>query len=263
MRYSLLTRLVSLLMIVFFATAHPAVAASTRPAATLFYRTKHFDVYRARGAMSYNESLALSKRLESTMAGVSQRFGVPFEARERIDLLAPQRGECAVRGLTFSGKRLIQLFYGPGTDVNRMQVILAHEFVHQLQRERFGDRVHQAADIILLEGWATLTSDDYGRTADGKDVRWRVRLRDVVARGELLPLTVNLDRDCRTTTRNSIYDQWASFVDYLQQTYGTERLAQVYATGRGRNAGTADYQAVYGKAFAELEADWRVWVVGQ
>ena len=117
--------------------------------------------------------------------------------------------------------------------------------------------------MILIEGWAMVASDDFARTPDGAEPRWRARLREVVARNELLPLTVDLEQDCRTTTRNSIYDQWASFVDFLEKQYGSEKLAAVYRSGMGRKAGSADYMSVYGKTFAELETEWRAWVVSQ
>ena len=244
----------------------PARAHASQPEAAtarLLRRTQHFEVYLAAGSLRRAEALRLVERLEPTLAAVAQRFGTPFAARERLELLPPQRGACAVRGLTFSHKRQIKLFYGPGTDLDRLQAILAHELVHQLQRERFGDRVQQAADVILLEGWATVASDDFARTPDGTEPRWRARLREVVARNELLPLTIDLERDCRTTTRNSIYDEWASFVDYLERQYGGEKLAAVYRSSTGRKAGSANYAGVYGKSFGELEAAWRAWVTTQ
>lgn len=240
----------------------PASVAAA-PRLVLVRRTQHFDVYRSYGALPWAEARRLAARLEPTMEAVSGRFGMPFSARERIYLLPPQRGTCAIRGLTTSALRQIRLYYGPGTDVDRIQSLLAHEFVHQLQRERFGGNVQRKADIILLEGWAMLASDGFARTPDGREARWRARLRDVVARGGLLPLTVDLDRDCRTTTRNSIYDEWASFVDFLQKKGGTDKLTALYRSSTGRAAGTAGYASVYGKSFAELEAEWRAWVVTQ
>lgn len=229
----------------------------------LLRRTKHFDVYLAPGSLRRAEALALTDRLEPTLQAIEQRFGTAFDGRERVELLPAQKGACAVRGLTFSSKRLIQLFYGPGSDIEKMQALVAHEFVHQLQRERFGDRVHRVADNILLEGWAMVASDQFARTPDGSEPRWRSRLREVVARNELQPLQVNLNRDCRTTTRNSIYDQWASFVDFLEQRYGNDALARVYSKGKGRTPGTADYAGIFNKSFNDLEAEWRVWVVSQ
>jgi hypothetical protein len=238
-------------------------AAQSNTTPKLLRRTKHFDIYLAPGSLRRAEALQLTERLEPTLQSVAQRFGTSFDARERIELLPAQKGACAVRGLTFSSKRLIQLFYGPGSDIEQMQALVAHEFVHQLQRERFGDRAHRAADNILLEGWAMLASDEFARTADGAEPRWRARLREAVARNELQPLKVNLDRDCRTTTRNIMYVQWASFVDFLEQHYGNQALARVYSKGKGRTPGSADYANVFNKSFDELEADWRDWVVSQ
>ncbi len=263
MRRRLFIVLALLLGLATFVPSGAWASQTTTATPRLLRRTQHFEVYLASGSLRRSEALRLAQRLEPTLAVVAKRFGTPFTARERIELLPPQRGVCAVRGLTFSQKRQIKLFYGPGTDIDRLQAILAHEFVHQLQRERFGDRVQQAADVILLEGWATVASDDFARTPDGAEPRWRARLRDVVARNELLPLTVDLERDCRTTTRNAIYDEWASFVDFLERQYGAEKLAAVYRSSVGRKAGSADYAAVYGTSFGELEAAWREWVVSE
>ena len=263
MRRSIFLLIVVVLGLAWLPASATSAGRAEQSTARLFWQTKHFNVYLARGALSRSEATRLARYLEPTMAAVAQRFGTPFTARERLYLLPPQRGACAVRGLTLSQQRQIRLYYGPGSDLERIRAILAHEFVHQLQRERFGDRLHQAADIILLEGWATLASDDFARTPDGTEPRWRARLREVVARNELLPLTIDLDQDCRTGTRNAIYDEWASFVDFLDQQYGGEKLAQVYRAGTGRRAGSAGYAEVYGKTFAELEAAWRAWVVTQ
>lgn len=254
-----------LLLLIALAAVFPAPVSEAAPARALrlLRRTDHFQVYLQTGSLRRTEALRFARRLEPTMAAVARRFGTPFTARETLYLLPPQRGVCAIRGLTSSEKRQIRLYYGPGPDIDRMQSLIAHEFAHQLQRERFGDRVQQAADMILLEGWATLASDDFARTPDGAEARWRARLRDVVARGELLPLTVDLDQDCRTTTRNSIYDEWASFVDFLVQRSGADALTAVYRSSTGRKAGTADYLGVYGRSFGELEAEWRAWVVTQ
>lgn len=241
--------------------ASPSDRAGGPP--VLVRRTEHFSVYLARGSLARKEALDLVARLEPTLAAVSERFGTPFKGRERVDVLPPQRGACAIRGLTFSGKRQIKLFYGPGADLDRLQALVAHELVHQLQRERFGDRVQQTADVILLEGWATVASDDFARTPDGSEPRWRARMREQVRQNAILPLTVDLGKDCRTTTRNTIYDHWASFVAFLEAQYGQEALAAVYAQGRGRAAGSADYVKVYGKSFADLEGEWRGWVQSQ
>ena len=229
----------------------------------LLRRTARFDVYLATGSLRRVEALRLTGRLEATLEAVAQRFGTKFTARERIYLFPPQRGSCAIRGLTYSAKREINLYYGPGSDVDRVQALLAHELAHQLQREQFGDAVQRSADIILLEGWATVASDGFARTSDGSEPRWQNDLRAVIANGGLLPLRTDLNRDCRTTTRNVIYDEWASFVHFLELNYGRDALARLYQSSRGRQAGSADYAAIYGIPFKELEAAWRAWVVTQ
>lgn len=229
----------------------------------LLRRTAHFDVYLASGSLRRAEALRLIARLEPTLEAVAKRFGTRFTARERIYLFPPQRGVCAIRGLTYSAKREIRLYYGPGSDLDRVQALVAHELAHQLQREQFGDAVQRSADIILLEGWATVASDGFARTPDGSEPRWQNDLRAVIANSGLLPLRTDLNRDCRTTTRNVIYDEWASFVHFLELNYGRDALARLYQSSRGRQAGSADYAAIYGIPFKELEAAWRAWVVTQ
>jgi hypothetical protein len=81
--------------------------------------------------------------------------------------------------------------------------------------------------------------------------------------GALLPLTTDLSADCRTTTRNNIYNQWASFTEYLLLTYGREQFDAVYRNSTGRPPGSAAYQAIYGKTLSELEAEWLAWVAAE
>jgi hypothetical protein len=137
--------------------------------------------------------------------------------------------------------------------------VLAHELFHQLQRDYYGERAHRRADVILLEGMATWGTRAFFADADGQP-RYRRRVRAALAAGELLPLTTSLERDCRTSTRNIIYDQWASFVEFLLATGGRERFDALYRASTGRVAGSADYRGVYGKTLAQLEADWRAWL---
>lgn len=169
---------------------------------------------------------------------------------------------CALRGITLSNQRTIRLFYAPDTSPGRVSAILAHELFHQLQHDYYGERDHRKADVILLEGMAVWGTAGYFRTAEGEP-QYRASVRAAQRAGALLPLTTSLEQDCRTATRNVIYDQWASFVEYLAVSYGRERLDAAYRSSSGRPAGSSDYRAVYGKPLAQLEREWRAWAAGQ
>ncbi|MFQ3681959.1 MAG: hypothetical protein SNJ51_06825, partial [Roseiflexus sp.] len=57
----------------------------------------------------------------------------------------------------------------------------------------------------------------------------------------------------------ALYYQWASFVEFLIDQYGRERLDALYVTGNGA-PGSADYRSIYGKDLAALEQEWVEWL---
>jgi hypothetical protein len=228
----------------------------------LAMRTYSLDFYRLNGGMEAATIQALGMLVEHTVITGSHKIGAFLTGRVAISFEPPQTGPCAIRGLTLSNQRTIRLFYEPSTDPNRVLAILAHETFHQLQHDYYGETAHRRSDIILLEGMAVWGSQDYFRAADGWPL-YHHRSKEALLNGALLPLTTSLEADCRTTTRNNIYNQWASFVEYLLATYGRDRLDAVYRDSTGRAAGSANYQGVYGKPLAALEAEWVAWLSNQ
>ncbi|NTU79756.1 MAG: hypothetical protein HGA45_10205 [Chloroflexales bacterium] len=233
-----------------------------RLAGDLAMRTYSLDLYRSEGGLSVASVKGLAMAAEESLQRGGKVVGGYLTGRVAISFEPPQTGPCALRGITLSNQRTIRLFYGPVTDSGRVSSILAHELFHQIQHDYYGERDHRKADVILLEGMAAWGTADYFRTVDGEP-QYRANVRAAQRAGELLPLTTSLERDCRTTTRSVIYDQWASFVEYLVVTYGRDRLDAAYRSSSGRPAGSSDYRAVYGKPLSQVEREWRVWVVGQ
>lgn len=233
-----------------------------RLAGELAMRTYSLDFYRSDGGLPARTVRGLAMDAEEAIQRGGAQLGGQLTGRVAIGFEAPQTGPCALRGLTLSNRRTIRLFYAPGTDPARVVAILAHELFHQLQHDYYGERDHRKADVIMLEGMAAWGTASYFQTADGEP-QYRARVREVLRADGLLPLTTSLERDCRTTTRNNIYNQWASFVEYLIVTYGRDRLDAAYRSSTGRPAGSSDYRGVYGKSLAELEREWRAWVAGQ
>lgn len=228
-------------------------------AGELAMRTYSIDFYRLPGGMRAETIQRLGLPAEQAIISGSLKLGIGLAGRIAIRFEPPQTGPCAIRGLTLSSQRTIRMFYEPEVDPNRVLAILAHEFIHQLQHDYYGTQDHLNSDVILLEGMAVWGSSPYYRTADGQPL-YHVLAKQALHEGTLLPLTTSLEADCRTTTRVNIYNEWGSFVEYLLVTYGREKLDAVYRDSTGRPAGSANYQAVYGKPLAELEAEWIAWL---
>ena len=245
-------------------TPAPLLGGEPAPhlAGELAMRTYSLDLYRSRGGLTAAVVQGLAMPVEAALQRDSEVLGRALTGRVALSFEPAQTGPCAIRGLTLSNQRTIRLFYAPGTDPARVSAILTHELFHQLQHDYYGERDHRKADVILLEGMATWGTASYFRTAAGEP-QYRAKVRAALRAGELLPLTTSLEQDCRTTTRNVIYDQWASFVEYLAATYGRDRLDAAYRSSSGRPAGSSNYLVVYGKPLAQLEREWRDWAAGQ
>jgi hypothetical protein len=226
---------------------------------TLITQTAHLDLYGVEGGLLTTTVLELAPQFEEAIGRVGLRLGAQLGGRVAISFEPPQIGPCALRGLTRSHERMIQLYYGPDTSRQIILPIVAHELAHELQHDYYGWDAHRRSDTILLEGQATWASSDYARGADDRPT-WAGEAERALAEGRLLPLATDLERDCRRTTRNAAYTGWASFVDFLIVTYGRERFDALYRSGRGRAPGSADYVGVYGKHLDTLDQEWRAWL---
>jgi hypothetical protein len=224
--------------------------------------TYSLDLYRLPGALSPEAVQRLGLAAEEAIANGGGILGAGLTGRVAVRFEPPQSGPCALRGITLSNDRIIRLFYAPDTDEARVRGILAHELFHQLQHDYYGERDHRKADVILLEGMAVWGTAAYFPGASGRPL-YHERAKLALAEGRLLPLTTSLEADCRSTTRNDIYNQWASFVEYLSLTYGREQLDAAYRSSTGRPAGSSDWARVYGRPLSALEQDWVAWLSRQ
>jgi hypothetical protein len=222
-------------------------------------RTTHLDIYRVEGGLAITTLLALAPQFEEAIVRVGARMGAQLSGRVTISFEPQQSGPCALRGITLSHDRRIELYYAPDTPGRRVLAIVAHELAHELQHDYYGWDAHRRSDTILLEGQATWASGDYAPGADGR-TSWAGEAERALAAGQLLPLATDLERDCRTTTRTVAYTGWASFVDFLIATYGREQFDALYRSGQGRAPGSADYAGIYGKPLDALDQEWREWL---
>jgi hypothetical protein len=194
----------------------------------------------------------LSADLSRALAYVTQRFGngpsQPFRAAVRID------ASCGLHGIAYTDVRNVQTFACNSIGRERAVAIMAHEFVHQLEQDRYGP-AHLSSDTILAEGAATWGAGEYWL---GGKPDFRSFVREQRANGLSYPLATDYN-GLGVTAMNAIYYQWASFVEYLVGAYGREKFDAVYVRG-GSGIGSADYAGVYGKSLDVLEREWLAWL---
>ncbi|MBX0326781.1 hypothetical protein K2Z83_03680 [Oscillochloris sp. ZM17-4] len=213
------------------------------------------DIVSAEGLFPAGEKDALAADLGRALAYVSQRFG--SGPTGRISAYLVLEPGCGLHGIAYTAERMVQVYTCPDLPRARAVNIMAHEFVHQLAQDRYGDR-HLQADLILLEGVATWGAGDYWL---GGEPSFAAFVRPWVAAGNALPLATSyVGRPINDM--NTLYYEWASFVEFLIKVYGRDRFDALYVSGHS-DPGSADYLGVYGKSLDQLEAEWRDWVLSQ
>jgi len=147
----------------------------------------------------------------------------------------------ALRGHSFSAvRRYFFLYDGTGNQADQ-QYIATHELTHLFTWNVFGHPV----SAMLSEGAGVYT----GMTliADSDHIPIKVFCAAYHQAGQLPHISGNPSfqghiRDLPT------YYAAGCFVQYLIETYGSEKFGQLYSTG--------DYTGVYGQSLAALEQEW-------
>lgn len=207
----------------------------------------------AEGLFDEEEKARLAADLDRALGYVVARFGT--SPTGPIDTYVGLDPGCGIHGIAYTDVRTVQVFTCRDLPVSRAVNIMAHEFVHQLCHDRYGD-AHLSADLILSEGTATWGAGEYWLGGAGS---FREFVRPWLESGAAIPLSESyVGRPL--ADMNQLYYQWASFVEYLVETYGRERFDQLYVTGQGYPA-SSDYLGVYQKRFDELEVEWKAWVL--
>lgn len=224
-------------------------AAPALSGATLATQTDTLQISVAPQALPANASIeAITAELYTALAYVSARTATAPAGPIAVLILADPH--CALHGAAYTQTREAHVYTCAAIAPERAVNILAHEFVHQLAHDHYGD-AHLRSDPILLEGWATWGAGYYWL---GRHATFRAFLGGQAP----LPLVTNhLGRPA--AEMNTLYYQWASFVEYLLLTYGRDAFDRLYRSGNG-TAGSADYQGVYGVDITTLEAEWRAWL---
>jgi hypothetical protein len=161
----------------------------------------------------------------------------------------------------------ITIFSYKGIPREQVMYVSAHEIAHLIQWEYNGEGT---VDPILVEGWATLTAESYlidwiGIRSIDQQVQTSIKENQYVKINKPgLWDQMYTNADC-LDIRQSMYIEWASFVGYIINTYGADKLMESMsisssstrsASDPGQFIGTGEYEAVFGKSLQELERDW-------
>ncbi len=223
------------------------------PLAGDFAQRNDLIVVSAEGLYDNPTQAQLAADLEQALNYVAARFGARPAAP--ISAYVGWEASCNLHGIAYTDQHVTQAFTCPDLPPRRAVNILAHEFVHQLAHDRYGPS-HLQADLILLEGVATWGAGEYwlgGQSSFGTFVR-----RQYKEAGALLPLATHY-AGRPIGDMNKLYYQWASFVEFLIETYGRDHFDALYVSGSNA-PGSADYTGVYGKDLSVLEQEWLVWL---
>lgn len=223
---------------------------------TLVAQTERLDIYVGKGSFTQEQVARLAPRLERLLM-VNENGFWPTKLDHRISIgfysraSAPSRG---TRGMAYTSENRIEVYFNADEDPAKAATIAAHELAHHLQHQRYGKEAHQRADRLLLEGQATWISgvrwlSEYNAES------WRRRAKQINESGVPLILA-----GAESYGADNAYELWASFVSYLVKFYGMENFDALYASGRGRGVGSADYQGVYGKSLQDLADEWREYI---
>ena len=129
---------------------------------------------------------------------------------------------------------------------NDLNSLLTHEANHVIVSNGLG----RAGTSFMNEGLASaLTSERYGEFGPTALHRW-VRNN----RSRVIHIATLADDSQWSSNSNDGYRSSASFLAFLLDRYGAERLKQIYYAGSDDIAGRM--QAVYGKTMEALEAEW-------
>ncbi|HEX6383920.1 MAG TPA: M48 family metalloprotease [Anaerolineae bacterium] len=234
--------------------------------------TPHFVFYVEDGYLPVGVD-ELQEEAEVVFDYAKARLEVPSpKEKTTVSFRRPSDEPCAARGWAFFAETpQIVIFSDEETSREQLLGVFAHEVGHVLHEHGFegGFSVHRGLNEGLAN-WAAAHYWNAGQDSPSFDASVRTYLEDSV----YLPLYENYDlndvyldvekpaEDC-LRRRDILYTEWASFLDFLLQSYGMEKLRELFATTPAseitetqRIIRPPDYPAVYGSALNQLEAAW-------
>lgn len=224
----------------------------------------HFELYSESNFLPV-DILWWQRESEQVYDYVSSRLNATISEKVIVTFLPPQSGNCAPRGTTLHEQQpMIIVFTNQATSEEQILATLAHELGHVFLHQEYPN----FSDVALTEGMATWAAGEYWRDWKGADFNSGVRT--FISNGTYLPLYPNYDLwkaydkkspDC-ITHRDILLTEFASFLDFLLQNYGAEKLSALFdirqpeLVNNQRVVYSPNYRDVYGLEFNQLEYEW-------
>ena len=224
----------------------------------------HFDLYAVNNYLPIDIQW-FQKKFDQVYEFVSARLDITISDKVVVTFVPPQSGECAPRGTTFLEQQpIIVIYANRATSEEQILATLAHELGHVFIHQKYAN----LSDVALTEGMATWAAGDYWEEWKGVDFNFGVKA--FINAGTYLPLYQNYYMEkayddnssgC-ITQRDILLTEFASFLDYLTQNYGTVKLSILFNTrqpelvNNQRVVYPPNYRDVYGLEFNQLEYEW-------
>lgn len=214
------------------------------------YHSAHFDLYYDPAALDEEAVARLAADHEYRYAQLARRLAVPGPPRI-ASFLYPDAGTKA--RLTGAGRTNVAPVWLRQPQVHVLlpayEAVFPHELAHVFSRE-FGLPVLRASwSVGLVEGLAVALEPPDGLPSPHDQVLAAALRPDGATPGLAERVARRLSPLGFWTGRGAVsYTTMGSFVRYLLDAYGAERLKRVYAR--------ADFEAVYGKPAPVLAAEW-------
>lgn len=234
--------------------------------------TAHFEFYAEDGYFPVTVD-EFKNQAENVYDDISARLNASTEKKIPVTFHRPSAEPCSPRGLVLYPPGLILIFADEQTSQEQILGVLAHEVGHILHLE--GD--FAGGTPALYEGLATWAASEYWNAWHGSP-SLEASVMSYLAQDTFLPLYENYEEVSQTSTltseaclarRDTLYTEWAAFIDYLIKQYGWEKLHTLFGMPIFEERGNEiiikppDFQGVYGSSLNQLEAAWLAYLMAE
>ena len=218
--------------------------------------TEHFRFYYAPGTAAERDRFELGSVAEESLALIQPVLDVDFDGQMSIYLVPRIFWQ---GGAAYGGKvQLISYLDRNYTSVETWSYF-THEGTHALAQDILQPKENGGGpDGVLVEGLAVWASG--GHYGEEPIDEWAAV---VAASDQYLPLAELRNGPFYEFQHETSYLQGGSFVQYLVNRYGLDRLKALYGQATGNAEFDEDLvQSLYSKGYADLEAEWLDYLAG-
>lgn len=245
----------------------------------LLGETDHFLIRASEGYFPVDLE-QFARAAEEVYDYVSARLKVTGDEKAIVLFERPDTSSCPVRGLAvapdpndpYAGddQPMIVIYADGNTGYAQIMGAFAHELGHVLTSRNTEQR-WLPWEIAYIEGLATWAAGRYYNNWL-ESLSFDDSVRSYLEQSKYLPLYEHYDLEPAYSGENCIesrdilYTEWASFIDFLLNKYGYEQFETLLHSPKSEEVETddgqvvyitpADYQGVYGLELNQLEAQW-------